>query len=46
MLTVIGVILVIGLIFLVMHAMGKLPQLWPAVLTLFIIELIRLLPLK
>ncbi len=46
MLTVIGVILVIGLIFLVMHAMGKLAQLWPAVLVLFIIELIRLLPLK
>lgn len=43
MLTVIGVLVVIGLALLVASILGKC-QLWIPVLFLFVIELLRLLP--
>jgi hypothetical protein len=45
MLTVIVICLIVGAIFLIAHAMGKFAPLWPAVMMLFIIELLRILPI-
>lgn len=45
MFTVMIILLIIGAIFLIAHAMGKFAPLWPAVAILFLMELIRAVPL-
>lgn len=45
LITVLGLLLLVGFIFLALSIAGKVPV-WIAVLFLFIIELLRILPLK
>ena len=44
MLTAIGVLLVVALLFCILSAIGK-AALWPSVLCVILVELLRILPL-